>query len=377
MSRLFLLSLLIASCNIGDGQFIFTPKKPISVVRTWIEAHETIQLTDSIPFSAIRIIDSRYDTTIIGFHVNGFLVLEDAKKPATLQHVMDRYYGRLCTPGRDTLIIQLEKLSIQDYVMNDTSWMMTSGALSFKRYAGRDGQYTYLGTVDTLMMEKYSDHSYEAHQNGKRLNFEFWDWYLLRLCEAMILNQPDYKPRADEQRLFSMEEIRTAGLQKRNKPILATDSLRSGFYREFSEFVNNAPSVACDPDSLHRQLKAMHYRVDGKPVKDTPDGSYWGFSDGHRIFIWHEYNFFQLERRDAGFYISPTLDAKRRDSKRLGWNFLIGLASITTSIASRSDINLDGFSAIPPPSVPVIRLQLWNAFAAGLQLDWDSGVITF
>lgn len=377
MSRLFLLFLLIATCDLTDGQFLFTPKKPISVRRSWLDVHETIQLTDSIPYSAIRIIDSRYDTTIIGFHVSGFLVLEDAKKPASLQHVIDRYYSRLCMPGRDTLLIQLDKLSIQDYVMNDTSWMMTSGALSFSRYIGRAGQYTYQGTVDTLMMEKYSDHSYKEHQNGKRLNFEFWDWYLLRLCEAMIRNQPDYKPRADEQQLFTLDEIIKDGLQKRNKPILTTDSLKSGFYREFSEFVNNAPSVACAPDSLHRQLKAMHYRVDGKPLKGVPDGSFWGFSDGHRIFIWHEYNFYQLERRDAGFYISPTLDAKRRDTKRLGWNFLIGLASITASIASRSDINLDAFDAIPEPSVPMIRLQLWNAFAAGLQLDWDSGVVTF
>ena len=65
MKHLLYFLLIIFVCLNAGAQFIFTPKKPIQTLKQTIEKHEGIRLTDSIPFSAIRIIDSRYDTTTI------------------------------------------------------------------------------------------------------------------------------------------------------------------------------------------------------------------------------------------------------------------------------------------------------------------------
>ena len=186
MKHLSFLLLICFGCFIGDAQFIFIPKKPIQTLKETIEKHEGIELTDSIPFSAIRIIDSRYDTTNIGFYLDGFLALQDSSQPIALQHIIDKYYHSLYTPGKDTLLIQLERLSIQDNLMRDTNFIITAGYISCKEYCGTGNRYRYIGCADTMMYDKFSYETvYKLHKNGKHTNYEFWDYYLLRLCETI------------------------------------------------------------------------------------------------------------------------------------------------------------------------------------------------
>lgn len=66
--KYFLVIVLISYvCYNASAQFIFTPKKPIETLQESPDKYEGTLLKDSIPFSAIRIIDSRYDTSIIVF----------------------------------------------------------------------------------------------------------------------------------------------------------------------------------------------------------------------------------------------------------------------------------------------------------------------
>jgi hypothetical protein len=122
---ILLLAGLTFYASVLQGQFIFTAKKHISIFRSTIDKNESIQLRDSIPYAYIRIIDSRYDTAGIGFFLDSYLILEGSSHIAALQNIMDHYYFPLCKPGSDTLIIQLEKLSIQDQVIRDTGLVIT------------------------------------------------------------------------------------------------------------------------------------------------------------------------------------------------------------------------------------------------------------
>lgn len=122
----------------------------------------------------------------------------------------------------------------------------------------------------------------------------------------------------------------------------------------------------------------MHYRVDEEISNEAPDTSYWGYCDGRNIYIRYGYDFYQLERRDAAFYIASTLDAKRRNMNKAGWNFLIGLTALSTSIAAKDGVNFHGFSAIPIPEIPMIVLSLDpGANILGLHVDLDTGQITY
>ncbi|MEP6464873.1 MAG: hypothetical protein ABJB05_01145 [Parafilimonas sp.] len=379
--KYFLLILFISFAFTASAQFIFIPKKPVKTLKETIEKYEGIELKDSIPFSFIRVIDSRYDTTIIGFHWDSYLTLQDSSsQPVALQHVIDKYYHSLYTPGKDTLIIQLERLSIQEAVIRDTNFILTEGNVSCKEYFGNNNKYTYYRAVDTVMKEGFSyKTTYSAHKNGKHMNFEFWDYYLLRLCEAMIKDDDEKKRLVnDSAEYFTVEQITQTGLEKRNKPVLTSAKLNSGFYNNFSEFVNNSPGFTYDSaNALPKLLDVMHYRTGKHISNEMPDTSYWGYCDGKNLYVRYGYNFYQLERKDANFYIASTLDGRRKDLNSAGWNMLIGLAALSAGIAGKDDVNFKGFAVIPEPIIPMIVLPLNNVYILGLQLDWDTGSITF
>ena len=382
--RLYKTSLLLAFVTLCihpvRAQFIFKPKKPIETIQTTIDKYEGIQLKDSLPFSGIRILDSRYDTTNLGFHLDSYLVLKDVSLLAGLQHTMDKYYRSLYQAGRDTLIIQLENLDIQDGVIRDSAFAITIGYVKARIYKGRDSSYIFLGWADTLIQEKYNTEiTYKAHKSGKHFNTEFWDYYLLRLYEAVIRKASAINDSLTLSRpSFTIEEIERAGLDKRDKPILKEDSLRPGFYRDFSEFVNNHPTFEfVNNEALKNTLEVMHYRVGKEISNEEPDTTYWGYCDGKKIFVRYRYDFFQLERKDAGFYIAPTLDARRQNINQGALNLLIGLALLAGSVAVNSGPDFQGFSAIPAPEMPMVILKSQDALVLGLKIDWDTGGISF
>jgi hypothetical protein len=371
----------VALLNSVAAQFIFIPKKPVgSFSGGLIDKYESCQLKDTIPFSYVRIIDSRYDTTVIGLYLDGYIALKDTSQPLALQHTVDKYYHSLYTPGKDTLIIQLEKLNIQDDVIRDTNFILTAGYISCKEYSGTGNTYRYMGSADTMMYDKFSYATvFKLHKNGKHTNYQFWDYYLLRLCEAMITNASQFNNTIDSnQQQYTIEDIKKEGLLKRQKPILTDTILKPGFYNNFSEFENNSPGFTYDSaDALPKLLELMHYRVSKNMSNEAPDTSYWGFCNGKHLFIRNGYNFFELERKDAAFYIAPTLDAKRRDVKTAGWDLLLGLATLSAGIATKSGLDFDGFSAVPEPAVPYIVSKIDNANSWGLRLDLDTGNITY
>lgn len=377
--KYFLLILFTSFLFTASAQFIFIPKKPVVKFSGIIDKYESCQLKDSIPFSYIRIIDSRYDTTGIGFYIDGYLALKDSTQEIALQHTLDKYYHTLYATGKDTLVIQLEKLSIIDKLVNDTNLILTCGSISCKLFTGGNKRYVYLGSFDTLMKEKFSFSSFREHKNGKHSNYEFWDYYLLRLCEAMITNASQFNNIIDSnQQQYAIENIKQEGLLKRQKPILTDTILKPGFYNNFTEFENNSPGFTYDSaNALPKLLELMHYRVSKKISNEAPDTSYWGFCDGKHLFIRNGYNFFELERKDACFYIAPILDGRRRDLNAAGWNLLTGIAMLSAGIATKEGVDFHGFSTIQEPDVPTILLKFDEGYVLGLQVDLDTGNITW
>ena len=134
-----------------------------------------------------------------------------------------------------------------------------------------------------------------------------------------------------------------------------------------------------DDKDLHELLVIMHYYVGQKMTNATPDTSYWGFCDGKNLYIRHNYSFYQLERKDANFYIAPTLDAMRRNVGRSGWSLLTDLAGLTMSVvvAVKTGVYLEVPETFKPIDVPSVLLWLNNYEVLGLELDWDTGDITY
>lgn len=161
-------------------------------------------------------------------------------------------------------------------------------------------------------------------------------------------------------------------------PVLNVKRPEPGFYKNFGEFKNNTPSVVVrDDTSLLQMLAMLHYNVNGNTYTIIPDISYWGFYDGTKYYVRHNFSFYQLEQRDGAFYIAPTLDVARRNGSRLARNALTGLAVLTTGFAITREIYLDGFSTFRKLDVPKIVIDQSGPDLLGLVLDWDTGKITF
>jgi hypothetical protein len=297
-----------------------------------------------------------------------------------LQNTLTSKYGQLFTSGKDTLVIQLEKLSIQDQLLFDTNFVFTAGRLRAREYTGGSDRYRYIGLADTSMYENYVYHYFRVHKNGGHYNAEFWDYYLLRLLEYSILSavkNADANHTA-ESSTFSIAQIIDRGVQNRSLPVLKGGPIKPGLYRSFVEFMTNNPLIpVTSSDSLKVILESMNYRTGKKANNQVPDTSYWGYYDGQNFFIRYQYDFFRLEKRDDGFYIAATLDAARRNNNRQSWNLLVGFASLSTSIAVDKRPDFKGFSSLQPREIPMIILQLGKGYIAGLQLDWDDGTITY
>ena len=379
-----ILALILAASTMlcqASAQFIFKAKKPITTNLATIDRYETIARFDSIPFSSVRVVDCRLDTTGIGFYLDGYLTLTNGRQPMALQQIINQYYGKLFTPNRDTMIIQLNTLNIQEKIIEDTAFYKTTARLRCTEYIGKNNQYNDYTTIDTLMTERNShDGSIPKQKDERHLNYELWDHYLLRLCEAMlarpqgkIINTHNITPP-----YFTLAEIQEQSLGPRNKPILTCDTLKPGFYRNFEEFVANQPTFTYENENnLKKLLEVMHYRVNKNISNEAPDTSYWGFCDGKKLFVRYEYNFYELEKHDCAFYIAPTLDARRKYFNRQGWNMLIGLAMLTTGIVAKEGITFVGFNTVHMPDTPLVAIPFGGSYATGLLLDMDTGKITF
>lgn len=377
---LFLLAFLLVIILQIEAQFIFKPKKPIKTNRAWIDTDEKSRLKDCIPFSNVLIIDSRYDTLDVGITFSQYLMLNDRYPHLAWQHIMNDYYHPLCDTGKDTLLIQLEKFGLQSNLISDARFVSNAGYIKARLYKGRNNLYAYMGTVDTILQEKYTNQHFDAHKHGKHINWELWDYYLLQLFDVVVEKAASMRDSVGLEFLpgVTLNGILKEGWEKRDKPILKADSLQHGFYRNFSEFEQNNPTFGYpDEEALKKLLVIMHYRVDKNLSTEAPDTTYWGFCDGKNIYIRHAYDFYQLERKDDNYYIVATMDANRVDGNRAGLNLLIGLATLSTSIAANGSPEFGGFDLVKSPEIPRIIVMSHGEPIVGTQLDWDTGGISY
>jgi hypothetical protein len=350
-------------------QFIFVPKKAVRSGRDWIGKNQKTAIKDSVPFSGILVVDSRYDTMHIGIRFDEYLILGGYSAAAGWKDLMNIYYRPLCLPGHDTLIIQLEKLDLQDDVLPGAGCVGETGKIKARLYAGHNDSLRYIGTIDTLILAT----NYYKNNNH-------WDHYLLQLFDLTITAAGAVRDTSDRNFRYTttIEEISQLGLVKRDKPILKADSLHFGFYRDFSEFVNNHPTFGNEHrEAINNLLVVMHYRIGKNLSTEEPDTSYWGYCDGKNIYVRFAFDFYQLEKKDADFYLSPTLDANRVEGNHAVLNLFIGIAALSGSIASKSGPEFGGFSAIKSKGVPKILIKSGDYYVIGTHLDWETGNIGF
>ena len=274
----------------------------------------TISLTGSVsseklslPFSALTVIDARFDKSNIGTVANDFSFkgMTKNKMEAGFPDLLHNYLpvaveelAMLNKATPDTVLMLVKQFRLADHLFNtmDTYHApetVLTFSVSFYKKAG--GQLLKLFSLTDTWSKVWNE------VNDKEANeIIFERKRAITDLLARIFQNRDWTPTATGFSLSDME----IGLQKRFQLPLFTDaSLKPGLYKSFEEFKNNNPSVT----NVHFQTsKGEVTDIVNENKTSIEVSDYWGACDGRNLYIAFKGSFGQLQRSDKSFKFLAT-----------------------------------------------------------------------
>ena len=248
----------------------------------------------SLPFESIKIIDSRFDTSKIGF-IPVISIVPDKRsvfrkcrfnggvaKP--LQEYYNQYYKNVFRQNGFQLLIVMKRLWISGVDISRDKRIALSNSLEVKSnfyikweyYLGKEGKYLPVRRTDTIAQMDESEYKYlsENFDERKLASIKF-------LFKAMIeLYDFDKKLlQFDKLPGKTLEEIMAYNNKRNELKVLKDSVLQKGVYLSFDEFKNNAPSIKDfnEEKMRYKVIKSERYLTD---LQGDLISEYWGFSDG-------------------------------------------------------------------------------------------------
>lgn len=253
-----------------------------------------------LPFSAVQIIDARYDRSSIGSTIKdlSFNGATRGKRVAVFPDSIQTYLPQvifktcsLASPKPDTLVMLIKHFRLTDRVFNTLakknkpeSILMI--AVSF--YKKEEGRLFKIGSVESKWSKEWrlwNDESAPALSAARN-----------EACTELFLKPFQNRNWRAGELSFSWTEMED-GLRRRYQlPILTDTVLRAGVYRSYNEFKNNNPSVT---RFSFRRFKDLLQDVKDENSK-LIEGSIWGACDGKDLYIF-DGKFRKLLRSGNGF----------------------------------------------------------------------------
>jgi len=279
----------------GDQKEKSNPGR-LSVKEYDLNAEESEPSRVKLPFSSIKVIDSRYDTSIIGFVDVGMfggkanlykkLHIKDGCANAIEIFLNTQFQNSFDSSGM-VLLIVLKKFwfSCIEYKKNrdlDLSVEILNSTKSlhckWEYYLGKDDKYLPVKRVDTVWILK---DNIDEHVKAK---FERKQKEFLRASLQKLVEMLDFTKGVqvfDQQKKTSMQEIINFNEARFKIPILINDGVTQGIFVNFDEFRNNKPSII-----LFKEKKQSIGRYDQKFVEDENGrqiNPYWAYFNGLNI----------------------------------------------------------------------------------------------
>lgn len=248
-----------------------------------------------LPFESIKIIDSRTDTSKLGFGVRKWGSSAESKsfykillKPGIekgIENFYNNYYRKNFTDNGKTLLISIKKLWINNVPMATVKSSKQKIERSsqqdiyarFEYYSGSQNGYLPLTRVDTVFqltpLKKVEE--YFKEDEGK---LPFFCFALEKMVEN--LNFELYTNDGIEKKKMTLADINNYNAKARNIPIL-TDPMIKGVFLTLDEFKNNTPSVTA---FTKRKLKGTNI----PQIADEKDNvilHYFAYYDGNTLGI--------------------------------------------------------------------------------------------
>ncbi|MGI8582063.1 MAG: hypothetical protein ACR2KX_07700 [Chitinophagaceae bacterium] len=248
-----------------------------------------------LPFESIKIIDSRPDTSKVGFMITRkFLVTVNRVfekimlKPGIekgIENFYNEYYKYNFTPNGKVLLISIRKLWINsmpnrqgERQRNDLDRLSLQDIYAkFEYFLGSENTYVPLKRIDTTFQLSPITKT-EGYDAADEKKLPFFCFALERMVEN--INYEYYIKNVGNKKKMSREEIEEYNDKTINIPIL-NSLTKKGVFLTFEEFKNNQPSILSF--SKRKILKKKIYEI--LDEKDNVILHYFGYYDGEKLAI--------------------------------------------------------------------------------------------
>lgn len=253
--------------------------------------------TEKLPFSSIKIIDSRFDTSIIGFAHNPDIFdgmrnsfkrlrLKGKAADAIQTYLQSRFENSFDSSGF-TLLIVIKKLWLSGIEYNKTKELDVSADFNstkslyckWEYYLGKDDQYLPVKRVDTVFtLVDNLDERVKEKFKKKQKDF-------LRSSIQLLVEMLDFSKGIqafDQQKKKSLQEIVNYNETRFKIPVLNNVGLAHGVFVNFEEFKNNQPSII----HFREKKKSTDLLRNQKFIEDENGNQinpYWAYFDGEEI----------------------------------------------------------------------------------------------
>ena len=301
----------------------------LSVKEYDLNAEEPEPSSIKLPFSSIKVIDSRYDTSIIGFVDAGDIFggkanlykklhLKGGCANAIQDFLKDRFQNSFDSSGMTLLIViknfwfsgieykKNKDLDLSFDIMNVTKSLYCK----WEYYLEKDNKYLPVKRVDTVWTLK------DNIDERVKFKFERRQKDFLKSSLQTLVEMLDFSKGVQafgQQPKKSMQDIINFNEARFKIPILNNSSITHGVFVNFDEFRNNKPSIL-----LFREKKQsiglshnQKFIEDGNGNQINP---YWAFFDGVNIIhgkfgnsiLYRTQNTFVLFYKMISYYTDPT-----------------------------------------------------------------------
>ena len=273
----------------------------------------------SFKFSAFKIIDARPDTSKIGLYRQNINIIKTREicrlnykngLTADVTNFLRSYYKPEIDITGDTVVIVIKKAWISQY---DTTISLGNNfigsgrifltKLKMELYLKKEDYYYPITRVDTSYIT-----TVKRSVNG--FGYEITD-AIINYCENLFtLNIPSILRR----KKYTLSQVHQFNSKAFDHPILQTKKYKKGVYVNFSEFLNNEPSL--DYISINQNKYGdVLYLNDGNG-KEYASNRFWGFCDGDNLYIISGKNFFKLVRIQNTFEFYGIKNLRERIENR-------------------------------------------------------------
>lgn len=287
-----------------NGQFTreigFSPQN-LSVKEYNFKVTKNAPDSIKLPFSSIRIIDSRFDTSKIGFIYSRAFIKDGmhAFKKLQFKHGLtksiedycSRYYNNsFQNTGFDLLII-IKKFWLSGIEFSKTGSLKitenidagTTLHVKWEFYIGKDKQYLAFKRIDTILKNSFGNQL--KNLPGKDdIIFKFADFG--SVINSLIEKYNFSKAIAvfNDRENKTLSQISDYNQQRFSLPILRDSASPDGIFYSFEEFVANKPKI------IHFKEKTTKYSNFKKEeyltsLKDSLITGYWGYSKDNILKI--------------------------------------------------------------------------------------------